>query len=526
MSKVGFDSAEEMKSYFLKQIICAPVYQVAVETPLQPMNNLSQRLGHNVLLKREDLQPIHSFKLRGAFNKVYQLKQQGVHGVVCASAGNHAQGVAYSARKLGMEAIVVMPVTTAEIKVTAVRSFGAEVVLHGVSFDSASDFAHQLAIEKQLAYVPPFDDEAVIAGQGTVAKEILAQQQHLDAVFIPVGGGGLLAGMAAFIKSISPEVRVIGVEPADAASLTAALKAGYPKQLANVGLFADGTAVKQVGRLPFIMAKALCDEVITVSSDEICAAIKDIFDDARAIAEPAGALALAGLKAYSRRDSSSVKQNYAAVLSGANMNFDRLRYIAERSELGELREAIFAVTIDERIGSFRLFCQALGGRLITEFNYRYADAYQAQIFVGIKLTGGSEELEQLKRTLTDAHYAFADLSQDEIAKQHIRYMVGGRPAVPVQESLFQVTFPEQPSALRDFLNALGDSVNISLFHYRNHGAAYGDVLVGFSEATPEVLESTLNKLGYPFKEVSDQPSYRYFLSGEKIINTNLITKAS
>ncbi len=511
MSVSEFSCLDTMKSYFLKEIMRSPVYQVAVETPLQTMNTLSQRLGHNVVLKREDLQPIHSFKLRGAFNKVYQLKQQGEQGVICASAGNHAQGVAFSARKLGMNAIVVMPVTTAEIKVNAVRNLGAEVVLHGVNFDTASDYAHQLAAEKQLAYVPPFDDAAVIAGQGTVAKEILSQQQHLDAIFVPVGGGGLLAGIAVFIKSVCPEVRIIGVEPADAASLKAALTAKQPTQLSSVGLFADGTAVKQVGSLPFTMAEAFCDEVITVSSDEICAAVKDIFDDVRAIAEPAGALALAGLKAYARRESNQPSQNYAAVLSGANLNFDRLRYIAERSELGELREAIFAVTIDERVGSFRTFCEVLGDRVITEFNYRYADAEQAQIFVGIKLTGGGAELDELKQTLTAANYTFEDLSQDEIAKQHIRYMVGGRPSVPLEESLFQVTFPEHPCALNDFLNALGDTANISLFHYRNHGAAYGDVLVGFSHTTPAALSSALQALGYPFKEESQQPSYRYFL---------------
>lgn len=515
MNRSGFASVEAMKAHYLRQILLAPVYQVAVKTPVQPMAKLSQRLQHQVLLKREDYQPIYSFKLRGAFNKVQQLQQQGVEGVVCASAGNHAQGVAYSAAKLGMHAIVVMPVTTAEIKVSAVRNLGAEVVLHGVNFDSASDFAHQLARERQLAYVPPFDDEAVIAGQGTVAQELLAQEQHLDAVFIPVGGGGLLAGMAAYIKSIAPETKVIGVEPADAASMTAALAARYPIQLPQVGLFADGTAVKQVGQLPFALADALCDDIITVTSDEICAAVKDIFDDARAIAEPAGALALAGLKVYARRANTPKQQRYAAILSGANLNFDRLRYITERSEIGELREALFAVTIAEELGSFRRFCQVLGDRVITEFNYRYADAEQAQIFVGIKLSGGLAELDDVKRTLAEAGYAFVDLSQDEIAKQHIRHMVGGQPAEPLQERLFQVTFPEHPNALSDFLTALADKANISLFHYRNHGAAYGDVLVGFSEASAAGLQAMFQALAYPFKEVSDQPSYRYFLSGQK-----------
>lgn len=512
-----FTSIEAMKAYYLPQILRAPVYQVAIKTPLHNMRKLSERLQHEVFLKREDQQPIHSFKLRGAFNKLHQLKQQGVAGVICASAGNHAQGVAYSAKQLGMSAVVVMPVTTAEIKVAAVRDMGATVILHGINFDSASDYAHNLAQQRSLAYVPPFDDDAVIAGQGTVAQELLDQQQQLDAVFIPVGGGGLLAGMAAYIKSVRPEIKVIGVEPADAASLTAALAAGYPLKLAQVGLFADGTAVKQIGARPFIVAAALCDEVLTVSSDEICAAVKDIFDDARAIAEPAGALALAGLKAYARKTPTAQRLRLATVLSGANLNFDRLGYIVERSEIGELREALFAVTIGEQIGSFRRFCEILNGRMITEFNYRYADDQQAHIFVGLKLTEGLTELIAVKQQLTDAGYAFVDLSHDELAKQHIRHMVGGRPRLPLHERLFQVTFPEQPGALSDFLEALGDTANISLFHYRNHGAAYGDVLVGFSgiDCTPTAdgtLELVLTQLGYPFVDVTAQPSYQFFLT--------------
>lgn len=514
---IEFSSVEAMKAYYLQQILRAPVYQVATKTALQAMPKLSERLQHQVFLKREDQQPIRSFKLRGAFNKLQQLQQQGVAGVICASAGNHAQGVAYSAQQLGMSAIVVMPVTTAEIKVSAVREMGATVILHGVNFDSASDYALELARERSLAYVPPFDDDAVIAGQGSVAQELLDQQQQLDAVFIPVGGGGLLAGMAAYIKSVRPEVKVIGVEPADAASLAAALAAGFPLKLAEVGLFADGTAVKQIGERPYRVAAALCDAVITVSSDEICAAVKDIFDDARAIAEPAGALGLAGLKAYARSASTKQQLRLATVLSGANLNFDRLGYIVERSEIGELREALFAVTIREQIGSFRRFCQVLNGRMITEFNYRYADDQQAHIFVGLKLTAGGTELAAVKQQLTAADYPFVDLSNDELAKQHIRHMVGGRPRQPLRERLFQVTFPEHPCALSDFLHALGDTVNISLFHYRNHGAAYGDVLVGFSDiddtnADHASLESVLTELGYPFVEVTAQPSYQFFLT--------------
>ncbi|MAK72121.1 MAG: threonine ammonia-lyase, biosynthetic [Idiomarinaceae bacterium] len=501
----------ELRHHFLQQILLAPVYQAAVETPLQRMPKLSHRLKHQVFLKREDQQPIYSFKLRGAFNKLYQLRQQGHHGVICASAGNHAQGVAYSAAKLDMHAVVVMPVTTAEIKVMAVRDMGAEVILHGVNFDSASDHALQLAQTRQLHYVPPFDDEAVIAGQGTVAKEMLAQQPNLDVVFVPVGGGGLLAGMAAYIKSIQPHIKVVGVEPADAASLSAALAAHYPMRLSQVGLFADGTAVKQVGKLPYKIASALCDEVITVSSDEICAAIKDIFDDARAIADPAGALALAGLKKFSRTHEQQQNLRLATVLSGANLNFDRLRYIVERSEIGELREALLAVTITEEVGSFRRFSELLEGRVITEFNYRYADDSQAHIFVGIKLTGGDSELIDVKHTLATAGYPFVDLSQDELAKQHLRHMVGGRPQQVLQERLYQVTFPEHPRALSDFLSALGDHANISLFHYRNHGAAYGDVLVGFTDASEQALNQLLHELDYPFIDVTKQPSYQFFL---------------
>lgn len=513
---INAQNSAALKTHFLQQILLAPVYQAAVETPLQTMTKLSDRLQHRVFLKREDQQPIYSFKLRGAYNKLYQLHRQGYRGVICASAGNHAQGVAYSAARLNMHAVVVMPVTTAEIKVSAVRELGAEVVLYGVNFDSAKDHAMALATSRELTYVPPFDDEAVIAGQGTVAKEILAQQQQLDAIFIPIGGGGLIAGMAAYIKSVNPDIQVIGVEPSDAASLSSALAARYPLALNHVGLFADGTAVKQVGDLPFALAAAFVDDVITVSSDEICAAIKDIFDDARAVAEPAGALALAGLKRYVRNYQGHRQLQLATVLSGANLNFDRLRYIVERSEIGELREALFAVTIKEEIGSFKRFCDVLNGRVITEFNYRYADPRQAQIFVGLKLSGAEQELQTVKQTLREQGYAFVDLSRDELAKQHLRHMVGGRTPTPMQERLFQVTFPEHPQALADFLDRLGDEVNISLFHYRNHGAAYGDVLVGFSDADETLLTDLLQRLDYPFTDVTHSASYQFFLGSSAL----------
>ncbi|MDX1678925.1 threonine ammonia-lyase, biosynthetic, partial [Arsukibacterium sp.] len=418
----------ELMQQYLRDILLSPVYQAAVETPLDGMSKLSQRLGHTVLLKREDKQPVYSFKLRGAFHKLHKVKQQSPNAsVVCASAGNHAQGVALSASKLQLKATIVMPITTPEIKVAAVRALGGNVVLHGTAFDEANSYAIKLANTEGATYIPPFDDSDVIAGQGTVAKELLSQHNQLNAVFIPVGGGGLMAGMAVYIKAIQPNVRVIGVEPEDAACLKAALTAGEPVTLPRVGLFADGVAVKRIGTENFNLAKRFCDEVVTVSSDEICAAIKDIFDDLRAVAEPAGALALAGLKKYSQRlqNSTLVKpQQFAAVLSGANLNFDTLRYVSERCELGEKKEAVFAVTIPEEKGSFRLFCQTLGGRAITEFNYRYASDNKAHIFVGIKLRHGQQELDIVTRLLSDAGYDYQDLSDDELAKLHVRHMVG------------------------------------------------------------------------------------------------------
>ncbi|RVU34432.1 threonine ammonia-lyase, biosynthetic [Rheinheimera riviphila] len=521
-SDLSESEAQALQQQYLREILLSPVYQAAVETPLQAMPKLAQRLGHHVYLKREDHQPVYSFKLRGAFHKLHKVatqhkasaaaagdKSAEAPSVICASAGNHAQGVAMSASKLGLNATIVMPITTPEIKVAAVRARGGHVMLHGTAFDEANRFAIELAATQGAVYIPPFDDADVIAGQGTVAKELLTQHNKLDAVFIPVGGGGLLAGMAVYIKAVLPNVRVIGVEPDDANCLEVAMLNGAPVTLPRVGLFADGVAVKRIGNETFKLAQLYCDDVVTVSSDEICAAIKDIFEDLRAVAEPAGALALAGLKKYAATADHS--QNFAAVLSGANLNFDTLRYVSERCELGEKKEAVFAVTIPEEKGSFRRFCETLGGRAITEFNYRYASDNKAHIFVGIKLRSGAEELKQVTQALLDAGYDFQDLSDDELAKLHVRYMIGGMPPRLVQEQVYQFNFPEYPGALMNFLNTLGEKWNITLFHYRNHGAATGDVLAGFEIADPAEIEGHLEALGYPYQLVSGNRAYRTFL---------------
>lgn len=511
LSDMSALEAQSLQQQYLREILLSPVYQAAVETPLQAMSKLSQRLGHQVLLKREDHQPVYSFKLRGAFHKLHKVAQANPSAkVVCASAGNHAQGVAMSASKLGLAATIVMPITTPEIKIAAVKARGGHVMLHGTAFDEANRFAIELAANEGAVYIPPFDDADVIAGQGTVAKELLTQDATLDAVFIPVGGGGLLAGMAVYIKAVLPNVRVIGVEPDDANCLEVALLNGAPVTLPRVGLFADGVAVKRIGSENFKLAQLYCDEVVTVSSDEICAAIKDIFEDLRAVAEPAGALALAGLKKYAANADHS--QKFAAVLSGANLNFDTLRYVSERCELGEKKEAVFAVTIPEEKGSFRRFCETLGGRAITEFNYRYASDHKAHIFVGIKLRNGAEELKQVTQALQNAGYEFQDLSDDELAKLHVRYMIGGMPPRLVQEQVYQFNFPEYPGALMNFLNTLGETWNITLFHYRNHGAATGDVLAGFEIANPADIEGHLDALGYPYQLVSGNSAYQTFLT--------------
>lgn len=499
---------------YLRHILRAPVYEAAIVTPLQDMTRLSERLGNKVQLKREDRQPVHSFKLRGAYNMVASLTDaQKQAGVITASAGNHAQGIALSGSLLGLQAIIVMPTTTPDIKVTAVRNFGGEVLLHGSNFDEAKAEAERLAQLHGYSYVPPFDHPLVIAGQGTIGMEMLQQNGHLDYIFVPVGGGGLAAGVAVLIKQLMPEIKVIAVEPEDSACLKAALDAGKPVPLDRVSMFADGVAVKIIGNETFRLCQQHLDGHICVSSDEICAAVKDIFEDTRAIAEPSGALALAGLKKFAEQNQLKGKQ-LGTVLSGANTNFHGLRYVSERCELGEKREGLLAVTIPERKGAFFEFCNLIGGRAVTEFNYRYNDDSQANIFVGVRLQEGQQELDRIVAELRQGGYPVADLSDDEMAKLHIRYMVGGKPLKPLQERLYSFEFPESPGALLNFLSTLGTHWNISLFNYRNHGADYGRVLCGFEleDSDLERFSAHLKELGYQYKDENDSPSYKFFLA--------------
>ena len=502
-----------MQNEYVKKILQARVYDVADKTPLEVAPRLSQRLANRVALKREDLQPVFSFKLRGAYNKIVRLSEdERARGVICASAGNHAQGVALAGQRLGIPATIVMPKTTPDIKVNAVRGLGGEVILHGSNYDAAFEHAMKLVGERGLSYVHAYDDPDVIAGQGTVAMEIMQQcQQQLDAIFVPVGGGGLISGIAVYIKYLYPEIKIIGVEPDDAACMYQALKAGERVLLDSVGIFADGVAVRIAGEETFRICQQFVDEVILVSTDEICAAIKDIFDDTRSIMEPAGALAVAGMKKYVEREGRK-EESYIAVCSGANMNFDRLRHVAERAQLGEHREALFAVTIPERPGSFRQFCNAIGSRGITEFNYRYADTDNAHIFVGVQLSGGLEERDKLIAKLKQQDYPVVDMTGNEMAKLHIRYMVGGR-ATANHEVLYRFEFPERPGALLNFLTHLGTSWNISMFHYRNHGADYGRVLVGIQVPPEEMhkFQGFLDALGYGYEDESSNPAYGLFL---------------
>ncbi len=504
-----------MTQKYIEKILSARVYDVAIETPLDTAKRLSQRLGHKVLLKREDLQSVFSFKLRGAYNKLFQLSRSGdLKGVIAASAGNHAQGLALSAQRLGQKAVIVMPKTTPRIKVEAVRSFGAKAVLFGDTYDEASEHAYELAEKEGLSFIHPYDDPDVIAGQGTIGMEILRQYpEDINAIFVPVGGGGLIAGVAAFVKYLRPEIRIIGVEPEDAASMTTALEKKRRVVLSQVGIFADGVAVKQVGRETFRVARQCVDEMITVSTDEICAAIKDIFDDTRSITEPAGALAVAGIKKYAEQHSTDEGQTYVAINSGANMNFDRLRHVSERAELGEQREGLIAVTIPEKPGSFRKFCKTIGKRGITEFNYRYADDNDAHVFAGIQLAEGLAEMDQLVKKLRGEGYPVLCLTDNEMAKMHVRYMVGGHVKDLQNEVIFRFEFPERPGALLNFLTQIGNRWNISLFHYRNHGAAYGRVLVGLQvpKADRGALKEFLEGLGYRWWEETDNPAYKMFL---------------
>jgi len=499
---------------YVRRILDSRVYDVAVQTPLDPMVRLSQRLGRSILLKREDLQPIFSFKIRGAYNLIARLPAEArQNGVICASAGNHAQGVALSGKKLGIRATIVMPVTTPPIKVEAVRYWGGEVVLHGDAFDEAYAHARQLEQEQGLIFIHPYDDPDVIAGQGTVGMEML--QQHpdpIEAVFVPIGGGGLAAGVASYIKFLRPGTKVIGVEPVDAASMQAALAAGERVTLDRVGLFADGVAVRQAGEETFRLCRQHLDGVITVDTDAICAAIKDIFEDMRVIAEPAGALALAGLKAYAV-EHPETGGPLAAINSGANMNFDRLRHVAERAELGEAREILLAVTIPEEVGSYRRFIQVLGNLNITEFNYRFAEGRDAHVFVGLKLADAHHGKGKVVAELEGLSYRVLDISANETAKLHIRYMVGGRASNLEDEIVLRCEFPERPGALLRFLDGVGTRWSITLFHYRNHGADYGRVLVGLQvpRAEREAFVASMSTLAYPYEDETDNPAYRLFL---------------
>jgi len=501
---------------YIQKILTARVYDVAIESPLEVMNRLSRRLSNRVLLKREDLQPVFSFKLRGAYNKIAKLPRESLErGILCASAGNHAQGVALAAQKLGAKATIVMPRTTPAIKVQAVRDRGGRVVLFGDTYDEAYQHARQLEAEKGLVFIHPYDDPDVIAGQGTIGMEILRQHPDpIGAIFIAVGGGGLIAGVAAYVKFLRPDIKIIGVEPDDAASMHEALKHDRRVTLDQVGLFADGVAVRQVGEETFRLARELVNEVIVVSTDEICAATKDIFDDTRSIAEPAGALGTAGLKRYVER-TGITDANLIAIHCGANLNFDRLRHIAERAELGERREALLAVTIPEQPGSFRKFCQVIGRRSITEFNYRYADARQARVFAGVQLTEGEEEKNRIIEALREHGYPVVDMSDNEMAKLHVRYMVGGHAPGIRDEILYRFQFPERPGALLKFLTGMAHGWNISLFHYRNHGSDYGRVLVGIQvpEAERPRFVEYIHELGYPWCDETENPAYRMFLDG-------------
>ncbi|WP_225748632.1 threonine ammonia-lyase, biosynthetic [Eikenella sp. Marseille-P7795] len=498
---------------YLTRILTASVYDVAAETPLDFARNLSARSGNRILLKREDLQPVFSFKIRGAYNKMAKLPPELLQkGVITASAGNHAQGVALSAQKLGCEATIVMPETTPQIKVDAVRSRGGKVVLKGVSFNDAYDHAVKLAAASGQTYIPPFDDPDVIAGQGTIGLEIVRQHSKpIDAVFVPIGGGGLAAGVAVFIKQVRPEIKVIGVQTHDSCAMKTSIQHGRLVELKDVGLFSDGTAVKLVGEETFRLCRELLDDIITVDTDAICGALKDIFDDTRSICEPAGALALAGLKAYIAREQAQ-GQTLIAVTSGANINFHRLRHVSERSELGEGNEGIFAVSIPEEPGSFLKFINVLGSRNITEFNYRYGDDATAHIFVGIQ-SRGAADLAAISAELTAAGLPNTDLTEDETAKIHIRYMVGGRTNKVAHERLFSFEFPERPGALAYFLGRMQSGWNITLFHYRNHGSDYGRVLVGIDvpPADSQAFATFLQELGYVHTEQTGNAAYRLFL---------------
>lgn len=500
-----------MRDDYLEKILTAQVYDVAIESPLEPAPQLSARINNRLLLKREDMQPVFSFKLRGAYNKMVKLPPDALtKGVIAASAGNHAQGVALAAQKLGCRAVIVMPSTTPRIKISAVAARGAEVVLYGDSYDEACEHAVAMGHERKLTFIHPYDDPDVIAGQGTIAMEILRQHpQPLHAIFVPVGGGGLIAGIAVYAKKLRPEIRIIGVEPDNADAMAQSLEAKRRITLAQVGIFADGVAVKQVGEETFRLAHKLVDDMVRVDTDAICAAIKDVFEDTRVVLEPAGALAIAGAKAYAER---LAGQTLVAIASGANMNFDRLRFVAERAEVGEAREAILAVTIPEEPGSFKKFCAMLGARNITEFNYRYADSKQAHVFAGVEVHDRNET-DALVRALTESGLTALDFTRNEMAKLHVRHLVGGHAPQVDHELLYRFEFPERPGALMKFLDSMSHNWNISLFHYRNHGADYGRVLVGMQVPPRDKHEfqKFLERLGYRYWDESGNPAYPLFL---------------
>ena len=500
---------------YIEKILSARVYDVAIESPLEDAPALSRRLDNRVLLKREDLQQIFSFKLRGAYNKIWRLsRERPIKGVVASSAGNHAQGVALAGRRLGLEAVIVMPRTTPAIKVNAVRALGGEAILHGDAYDEAYARAREIEEARGYPFIHPYDDPDTIAGQGTIGMELCRQfGDEVHAVFVPIGGGGLIAGIAAFMKYLRPETKIIGVEPEDAASMHTSLQRGRRIELDHVGIFADGVAVKQPGRETFRLVRKYVDDIVLVNTDEICAAIKDIFDDTRTLTEPAGALGVAGMKKY-LETTPITGENLLPIVCGANINFDRLRHVAERAELGEHREVLFAATIPERPGSFRKFCAALGRRSVTEFNYRYCNSDEAHVFVGVQTQGGVDEREQIFAELREQGYAVLDLSDNEMAKLHIRHLVGGHGNGLADERLFRFEFPERPGALQNFLDRMGRGWNISLFHYRNHGAAYGRVLAGMQvpASDDKELRRFLADLGYNWCEESSNPAYRLFLA--------------
>ena len=507
------DDRQTLLNHYLKRILTARVYDVARETELEPARQLSRRVGNQVLLKREDNQPVFSFKLRGAYNKMAHLSpEQRARGVICASAGNHAQGVALGSQRLGCRAVIVMPVTTPQVKVDAVRHLGGEVVLHGDSYNDAYDHALKVAEAEGLTFVHPFDDPDVIAGQGTIGMEILRQHEGpIDAVFVAIGGGGLISGVAAYIKAVRPEIRIIGVQTVDSDAMLQSVRAGQRVRLNDVGLFADGTAVKFVGEETFRVARELVDEYIVVDTDAVCAAMKDVFQDTRSILEPSGALSVAALKQYVAREGCTGR-TFVAITCGANMNFDRLRFVAERAEVGEEREALFAVTIPEERGSFKRFCELIGPRSVTEFNYRISDERVAHIFVGLstKTRGESAEIGAL---FASQGFNAVDLTHDELAKTHLRHLVGGRSELARDERVFRFEFPERPGALMRFLSSMHPDWNISLFHYRNQGADYGRILVGIQvpAADEAAFGEFLDTLAYPFTEETDNPVYRLFL---------------